>query len=63
MNERFKDKYIFNSPYSPPKKKKMHTQELIGGIEILILQQVADSWSQVSDSGIGIDFQFPTILL
>ncbi len=33
----------------------MRTQELIGGIEIFILQQV-------SDSGIGIDFRFPTLI-
>ncbi len=42
-----KDKYIlispFSRPFSPP-KKKMRTQELIGGTEILILQQVSDSW-------------------
>ncbi len=44
MNEWFKDKYIFNKPFSPPKKKMMRTQELIGGTEFLILQQVSDSW-------------------
>ncbi len=35
------------------KEKKMRTQELIGGIKIFILQ--------VSDSGIEIDFRFPTL--
>ncbi len=55
LNEWFKDKYIFNSPFSPPKKRKekMRTQELIGVIKIFILQ--------VSDSGIEIDFRFPTL--
>ncbi len=42
MNERFKDKYFLTAPIHHL-KKKMHTQELTGGIEILILQQVSDS--------------------
>ncbi len=33
----------YNSPFLPP-KKKMRTQELIGGLEIQILQQVSNSW-------------------
>ncbi len=41
----------------------MRAQELIGGIEILILQQVSDSCPYVSDSGIGINFRFPTLLM
>ncbi len=45
-------------PFSPP--KNMCTQELRGGIEISILQ-VSDSWPYLSDSGIGIDFRFPTL--
>ncbi len=44
LNDWFKDKYIFNSFFSPA-KNKMHTQELIDRWNgILILQQVSDSW-------------------
>ncbi len=43
LNEWFKDKYILTAPYLHL-KKKMHTLELIGWIEFLILQQVSDSW-------------------
>ncbi len=36
LNEWFKDKYIFNSPFSPPEKEKKDrcAQELISGIEM-----------------------------
>ncbi len=40
--------------FATKKKKKGCAQELIGGIYILILQQV-------SDSGIVIDFRLPTL--
>ncbi len=53
LNEWFKDKNTFKSPFWPPKKKKC-AQELIG--EIYILQHV-------SDSGIGIDFTFLTLMI
>uniref|UniRef100_A0A673LX56 Laminin G domain-containing protein n=1 Tax=Sinocyclocheilus rhinocerous TaxID=307959 RepID=A0A673LX56_9TELE len=38
MNDSKTNSYIFNSTFSPP-KKNMRTQELIGGAEILSLQQ------------------------
>ncbi len=51
LNKWLKDKRIFNSPFSPP-KKYVHTG-------IAILHQIYDSWPSVSDSG--IDFRFPTL--
>ncbi len=49
LNELLKVKYIFNSQFSPTKKKRC-TQEFIGGTEIVILQQAILELEFIFDS-------------
>lgn len=42
---------------------RISEQELIGEIEMFVLYQVSDPQTFYSDSRIGIDFQFPNLVL